>query len=149
MPRKTKQQKLDEELASLPDRWERLAKEHFKSYKQVRQLSDLMVKQALDQARVAAEERKRLVETVGRDDYEAAVETAPMFPKPKDVKPWVECLFVAIRGEREAETMEYRDSNRAIQRVQQLGFLVTREDGVIDVSAEYLEDDQLEFPGDD
>lgn len=145
MPKKSKQQREAEELAALPGRWERLAKEHFKSYKQVRQLSDLMIGQALAQAKIADQEHKRLVETMGRDEYEVIQETAGMFPKPKDVKPWVECLFVAIRGEREAETMEYRDSNRAIQRVQQLGFLVTREDGAIEVAAEYLDGEQLEI----
>lgn len=52
-----------------------------------------------------------------------------------------ETLVRAIDIERQALNMEFQDSNRAIQRVQQLGFLVQRpDDGVIEVAAEYIQD---------
>lgn len=53
-----------------------------------------------------------------------------------------ETLVRAIEIERQALNMELLNDNRAIQRVQQLGFLVQRpDDGAIEVMAEYVQPD--------
>lgn len=57
-----------------------------------------------------------------------------------EIKSLGETLVKAIEIERIALMMELQDSNRAIQRVQQLGFLVTRDDGSIEVAAEHVAD---------
>lgn len=51
-----------------------------------------------------------------------------------------ETLVRAIEIERQALNMELLNDNRAVQRVQQLGFLVRRpEDGAIEVAAKYVQ----------
>lgn len=51
-----------------------------------------------------------------------------------------ETLVRAIDIERQAVDLEFLSKNRAVERVQQLGFLVQLPDGAIDVEAEYLQD---------
>lgn len=123
---------------TLSKKWEKLSGEHFRSAEQVRRYSSLMLSRFELQARKAIEEERS---QYGDDPpFETVLETNYRLPKARDVKPWVECLAMAIDREREAISMEYQDINRAVAEVQRFGFLVTRDDGVIDVAAEFVQD---------
>jgi hypothetical protein len=61
-------------------------------------------------------------------------------PREVEVLACVRCLQIAIDGERQALAMQFQDHTRAIAHVQQLGFILQREDGTIDVAAEYIVD---------
>lgn len=59
-------------------------------------------------------------------------------PTAQDVRSVVSALKIAIDGERKALGMDYLDANRAIERTKQLGFIIQRPDGTLDVDPEYL-----------
>jgi hypothetical protein len=118
---------------ALANKWEKLSGEHFRSFQRVRQLADLMLQEALDRAN----ERISNPSSFNEDSEEE--ELPPI--NPMAIVAWVKCLEVAIKGEREAMSMHLNDANIAIGRVQQLGFLVSRPDGIIDVDAKYVSED--------
>jgi hypothetical protein len=103
-------------LKSLPERWKSLALAHEQAGALLRQITVARleaVQQAIDDGeRVYHSEIRALGETLVR----------------------------AIEIERQALNLDYLDSNRAIARVQQLGFLVTRPDGAIEVAAEHIQE---------
>lgn len=96
---------------SLPEKWERLSGEHEKAGALLR---TLVVKRL-----EALHEELDAGEKVWHSEVKALAES----------------LKMAIEIERADALMEFRDHNRAIERVKQLGFLIQRPDGAIEVDA--------------
>ena len=97
--------------------WESLSDEHFQSYQQVRRWCDRRM--------------EYYVKTEREED------DPDYLPSAHEVRAVVACLQISISGEREAAAAQYRDSNKAIEEVKRLGFLIQRADGAIEVAAEY------------
>ncbi|NJR61220.1 MAG: hypothetical protein HC769_21735 [Cyanobacteria bacterium CRU_2_1] len=104
---------------SLSDRWEKLAEEHFEAFRAVRQIVDLHLAPMLQKCLDAEKSGEPLDDVVN----------------PSQVLKWVQALAIAVDGERTALAMNYLDSNRAVQHVQQLGYVVSEKGEAIDVES--------------
>lgn len=83
------------------EQWEKLADEHFAAASQLR---EIVVKRLEE---IAAEQQSGVV------------------PSSREVRDLAEALVKAIGAERQAVSLDYLDSNRAIAEVARLGFTVT------------------------
>lgn len=101
---------------SLPKKWERLAAEHERDGYLLRTIV-----------------RKQLEAIEIMIDQGGSVRSS-------EIIALASSLVSAIKIEKEACSMDYLDSNRAISRVQQLGFLVQRPDGAIEIDATVIQD---------
>lgn len=138
MPRK---KSTPEEL--LHHKWERLSRTHEKSFAAMRELTSIAIEGLLLEARSALEGQRagEVIEIpVGEDGEVREVPvTVARAVDARSIGVLSKALRDAVAGEREAVSLDYLDSNRAVAKVVQLGFLVTREDGTIDVASEVID----------
>lgn len=137
--------KKPEEL--LQNKWERLSRTHEKSFAAMRELTAVAIEGLMLTAKEALEAQKRgdkiLKTYTDKNGEEREVEVDVTVANAVDVRAigiLSKALRDAVSGEREAVSLEYLDSNRAVAKVVQLGFLITREDGAIEVDARVVED---------
>jgi len=125
----------------LHNKWERLSRTHEKTFGAMRDLIEISIEGLLLESRVALE-AQRAGETEEKLDCNGEPIDVPITVARKvdfrAIGVLSKALRDAITGEREAVSLEYLDSNRAVAKVVQLGFLVTREDGTIDVQSEAI-----------
>jgi hypothetical protein len=101
----------------LPEKWQRLSLEHESAGKLLREIVIARLRSV--QADMEAGER------VWHTEIRSLGET----------------LVRAVELERQAVSQDYLDKTRAVQRVEQLGFLISRKGGAIEIASEHIQND--------